>query len=187
MDVWKPGGNLLLIVAASLSLLAGRCSKDPESVRIAAIQETVNGLTKCDSASNGNGVPQLAIASVSNAPNETAVRVVIYATDSPVEFLIPVYKLSAGRWLIGEKDRAFLLDEKCREYRLRDRRSVNGKDFPPDGIVRLNPGQSFETIFSFHRVKEEVRIGMLVYAGKSLPFVISQPQPAQEKQESTQQ
>lgn len=186
MEVWKPSGSLLLILAASLSLLAGRCSKDSESVRIAAMQETLSGLTKCDSASNGDGIPQLAIVSVTNAPNETAVRVVIYATDSPVEFQLPAYRLSAGRWLIGEKDRAFLLDEKCREYRLRDRRSINGKEFPPDSIVRLNPGQSFETIFSFHRVKDEVRIGMLVYAGKSLPFVISQPQSSQENREPNQ-
>lgn len=169
-----------MIVAASLSLLAGRCSKDPDSVRETAMAETVGGLSKCASAGNGDGVPQLGVISVTNAPNETAVRVVVYATDSPVEFSLPVYRLSAGRWLIGEKDRAFLLDEKCREYKLRDRRPANGLEFPPDGIVRLKPGQSFEATFSFHRVKEDVRIGMLVYAGKSLPFVINQPQTSAE-------
>ncbi|MDX2040301.1 MAG: hypothetical protein SF097_03585 [Acidobacteriota bacterium] len=175
MEVWKSGGNLLLIVAASLSLLAGRCSKDPESVRVAALAETVNGLSKCTSSGTA-GIPQLAVVSVTNAPNETAVRVVIYATDSPIEFSLPVYRLSAGRWLIGEKDRAFLLDEKCREYKLRDRRTANGQAFPQNGIVRLSPGQSFEATFSFNRVKEETKIGMLVYAGKNLPFIITQPQ-----------
>lgn len=175
MELWKSGGSFLLVVAASLSLLAGRCSKDPDSVRVAALAETVNNLSKCSSAGNGDGVAQLSVVSVTSAPNETAVRVVIYATDSPIEFPLPVYRLSAGRWLIGEKERAFLLDEKCREYKLRDRRSSANQKFPPDGIVRLNPGQSFEATFSFHRVKEDVRIGMLVYAGKSLPFVI-QPQ-----------
>ena len=166
-------GTLALILAASALLSIG-CSKDPEAVRLAAMAETFDGLAKCAPASKGEVIPQLSVVSVTNAPNETAVRVVIYATDAPVEFPLPVYRLSAGRWLIGENDRAFLLDEQCGEHKLRDRRPGAGLKFPQDGVVRLSPGQSFEATFSFHRLKDSTRVGRLVYAGKSLPFVVSQ-------------
>lgn len=170
MKARKTIGSLLLVLAASLLPSTG-CSKNTEATRRAAIIETFDGLAKCASAGKGEGVPQLAVVSVTNAPNETAVRVIVYAAETPIEFPLPVYRLSAGRWLIGENDRAFLLDEVCGEHKLRDRRLAAGQVFPPDGIVRLNPGQSFETTFSFHRLKDTTRIGMLVYAGKSLPFV----------------
>ncbi|MEK7832217.1 MAG: hypothetical protein AAB401_14075, partial [Acidobacteriota bacterium] len=77
--------------------------------------------------------------------------------------------------LIGEKDRAYLVDEHCREFKLKDRRPPEGQKFPMDGIVRLNQGQAFEMTLSFYRLKDTTRFGMLVYGGKTLAFVVNQP------------
>ena len=162
-----------LALLALLPLIS--CSKDPDVIRTAAVTESVVKLAKCAQINAAESLENLALVSVTNAVNETGMKLVIYATNSAVEFPLPAYKLSAGRWLIGEKDRAYLIDEHCQEFKLKDRRPPEGKNFPQDGIVRLNPGGSFEMTLSFYRLKDTTRFGMLVYAGKTLPFVVFQP------------
>ena len=163
-----------LAVLAFLMISTG-CSKDPELVRSAAVTESLDVMSKCEKVSGAEHLPNLAIASVVNAQNETTLKLVAYAANSPVEFPVPFYRLSAGRWLIGDKDRVYLMDEHCRSFDLKDRRPPEGKKFPPGGILRLNPGESFEMTFSFYRLKETTRFGMLVYAGKTLTFVVNSP------------
>ncbi|MBS1789777.1 MAG: hypothetical protein JST85_18785 [Acidobacteria bacterium] len=163
----------LALLAVLLPLIS--CSKDPDAIRTAAITESVARLANCSQTNGTENLANLAFVSVANATNETSLKLVIYATNSAIEFPLPAYKLSAGRWLIGEKDRAYLIDEHCQEFKLKDRRPPQGKNFPQDGIVRLNPGESFEMTLSFYRLKDTTRFGMLVYAGKTLPFVVFQP------------
>lgn len=155
-------------------LISTGCSKNPEAIRTAAVTESFAEMSKCAQVSGAETLANLAVVSVINAPNETALKLVVYATNSPVEFHLPAYKLSAGRWLIGEKDRAYLMDEHCREFKLKDRYPPEGQRFPQDGIVRLNQGQAFEMTLSFYRLKDATRFGMLVYGGKTLAFVVNQ-------------
>lgn len=155
-------------------LVSAGCSKDTEAIRTAAMTETFAEMSKCPQVSGAENLSNLAIVSAINARNETALKLVVYATDSPIEFPLPAYKMSAGRWLIGEKDRAYLVDEHCREFKLKDRRPPEEQKFPMDGIVRLNPRQAFEMTLSFYRLKDTTRFGMLVYGGKTLAFVINQ-------------
>ncbi|MCI0338246.1 MAG: hypothetical protein L0226_11755 [Acidobacteria bacterium] len=112
----------------------------------------------------------LAVAEVVNNTNETAVRIVVYAIDEAVDFDFPVYSLSRGRWLINEKGRAYLLDEQCREYKLKDRRSMSGQAIPLDGRISLNPGQAFEALLSFPRLSDQTQMGVLVYGDQAFPF-----------------
>ncbi|MFN0107863.1 MAG: hypothetical protein ACKVZH_03345 [Blastocatellia bacterium] len=163
---------LMNLAAGMLVLVATGCSKDPDAIRAAAVQESVAELSKCAQVSGAEPIQNMAIVSATNAPNETALKLVIYATNSLVEFPLAAYKLSAGRWLIGEKDRAYLVDEHCREFKLKDRRPPEGQKFPMDGWVRLNPGESFELTFSFYPLKNTSRFGMLVYGGRVLPFTL---------------
>lgn len=156
-------------------LIATGCSKDPELVRRVAVAESLEAMSKCEKVSGAGHLPNLAIASVVNAQNETTLKLVAYAANSPVEFPVPFYRLSAGRWLIGDKDRVYLMDEHCRSFDLKDRRPPEGKKFPPEGILRLNPGESFEMTFSFYRLNDATRFGMLVYAGKTLTFIVNSP------------
>ncbi len=156
-------------------LISFGCSKDPGAIRTAAVLESFAEISKCAQVGGAESLNNLAVVSAVNSSNETALKLVIYATNTQVEFPLPAYKLSAGRWLIGEKDRAYLVDEHCREFKLKDRRPPEGQKFPMDGIVRLNQGQAFEMTLSFYRLKETTRFGMLVYGGKTLAFVVNQP------------
>lgn len=154
-------------------MISTGCSKDPEAARIAAMDQTFAELSKCAPTNESAADINLAVVSVVNEPNETQVRLVAYPVNSPAEFKLPVYRLSSGRWLIGEGGRAYLVDEKCREYKLRDRRASQGQAFPPDGVIRLNPGQAFEMTLSFNRLSERSKLGMLIYEGRKIPFIAS--------------
>ncbi len=166
---------LLNLTVFAFLLISTSCSKDPERVRSKAVSESFDAMSKCERVSGAERLANVAIALVVSAQNDTTLKVVAYAANTPVEFPVPFYKLSAGRWLIGEKDRVYLMDEHCRSFELKDRRPPEGKKFPQDGILRLNPGESFEMTFSFYRLKDATRFGMLVYAGKTLGFVVTQP------------
>lgn len=161
--------RLVLLVSLSLCLMScGR--RDPEVERRAAVAATLNKLRSCaPEAEPMAGKPLLAVAAVMRQSNETSVQLIAQALDEPGEFAWPVYSLSRGRWLIGEQGRAYLLDEQCREYKLKERELVGIKT-PTDGRVTLQPGQSVTVKLSFPRLPDEVQMGVLVYAGRSLPF-----------------
>jgi hypothetical protein len=166
-------------VCLTLLLPCASC-RDPEAEKRAAVDAFFARARSCKEASEPEGNLKLAIASVTNTANETRVRLVAYAFDEAVDFDLPVYRLSAGRWLINEKGRAYLLDEQCREFKLNNRKSSSGaRQIPLDGRIRLNPGQAFEATLVFYRLPDQTRVGTLVYAGRVLPFTLSaETQPA---------
>lgn len=168
---------LAYAIGACFLLVSTSCSKDPEEIRIAAIEETYGRLSKCVSENANEGDLKLAVASVSNGENETQVRLVGYAINSPAEFVLPVYRLSSGRWLIGEKDRVYLVNDQCREFKLKDRKAQFGQTFPQDGVVRLSPGQAFEITLRFPRLPDQTKFGMLIYGKRTLPFLLGQQIP----------
>jgi len=122
----------------------------------------------------------LAIESVVSDKTATRVRLVAYARDEAVDFYLPVYRMSAGRWLINEKGRVYLLDEQCREFRLNDAKPspgslsdfLGGEKIPPDGRIRLRPGQAFEATLIFPPWADRARVGALFYDGRVLPFAL---------------
>jgi hypothetical protein len=125
---------------------------------------------------------KLAIESVESAQNVTRVQMVAYARDEATDFYLPVYRMSAGRWLINEKGRAYLLDERCREFRLNDAKPspdspsdfLGGEKIPKDGRIRLKPGQALEATLVFPPLPDRTRVGALVYDGRVLPFAPNQ-------------
>jgi hypothetical protein len=126
---------------------------------------------------------KLAIAQVAHQSNGTHVRLVGYALDEAVDFYFPVYLMSAGRWVINEKGRAYLLNEHCREFNLKDRKSSFGeRKIPREGRIRLEPGQAFEVTLIFNRLPDQTRVGALVYGGRVLPFTLhTEAQPNESK------
>ena len=133
--------------------------------RQAAVAATFAKLQSCAPKDEGEHDVKLSVVSVVRHPEETSVRLAAYALDKPVEFNLPVYLLSRGRWLINEKGRVYLLDEQCREYKLKDRRSSVGTNSsaiqaPPDGRIKLEAGQVFEATLSFPRLPDEVQMGV---------------------------
>ncbi len=163
-------------------LLTG-CSRQPsEAEKRAAVDSYFAQARSCWPSDGRNsedaGGLRLTVESVRNAEDATRVRLVAYALDEAVDFHLPVYRLSAGRWLINEKGRAYLLDERCREFKLNDRKPsagsfAGGRQVPLDGIVRLNPGQAFEVTLVFPPMPDQTRVGALVYDGRVLPFTLN--------------
>jgi len=117
-----------------------------------------------------DGNIRLAITSLSRQKNETRVRIVAYAMNEAGVFDLPAYSLSRGRWLISEKGRAFLIDQDCRQYRLKGRSAPPEKKLPSDGRISLQPGEAFEADLSFPRLPERPYILMMVYGDLILPL-----------------
>ena len=149
----------------------GCAGRDPEAQRQAAVAATLAKLQSCAPEGEAEGDLKMAIASVARQANETSVRLVVYALVKPAEFDLPTYSLSRGRWLIHEEGRAYVLDEQCREYKLKERKS--SIEVPPNGQISLEAGRAFETILSFPPLPDDVRMGVLVYGRRVLPFLLS--------------
>jgi hypothetical protein len=115
---------------------------------------------------------RLAIVQFDAGKDETQVRVVAYAGAEPAEFALPVYYLSRGRWLIGEKNRSYLVDAQCRQYSLHDRHDAKWTDAPPDGVVKLKPGAAFETVLDYPPLPPNTTRGALIYGAYVIPFSI---------------
>jgi hypothetical protein len=159
-----------------ISLLTASCARrDPESERQQAISETLAKLRSCAPENSNHATEsnlRLAISSIALNTNETSLRLVAFAPTEAVVFDLPVYSLSRGRWLINEKGRAYLLDERCKEYKLKDKRISAGQEVSQDGKIKLNPGQAFEVTLSFPRLSDRTRIGVLIYGDQVLPFTL---------------
>lgn len=110
------------------------------------------------------------IKSATLDPDGVRVVVLISATEQPVEFDLPVYRLSSGRWLINGKGRAYVMDESCRQYKLSDRKRIEGYDPPLEGHLSLKPGQRFESALIFPWVLNQAKAGILVYDDQILAF-----------------
>ena len=116
---------------------------------------------------------KLVLAETTLKPDETLVRIVAYATGRAVDFDLPVYRMSSGRWLINEKRRVYLVDEACRQYKLKDRGFAAEQTLgPQDGRIRLSPGQAFEATLSFPRLPDQTRMGVLVYGERRMLFTL---------------
>ncbi|MEO6726649.1 MAG: hypothetical protein ABIP14_15280 [Blastocatellia bacterium] len=169
----RDGGKCRLVLIVSLCLLPVGCAgRDPDAQRRTAVAATLSKLQACAPGDEAEGDVRLAIASVTRQANETNVRLAAYALDMPDEVDLPTYSLSRGRWLIRETGRTYILDEQCREYKLKERKSVAGRESPPDGRISLAAGQVIEATLSFPALPEDVRMGVLVYGRRALPFLL---------------
>lgn len=166
--------NVVFAILVFLPFLLAACSRPaPEAERQRAIAEVFAKWKACVPDNEQEKDLTLAIVSVTREQNETSVRLAAYAVDRPTEFDLPVYLLSRGRWLINEKGRAYLLDEQCREYKLKDRKPSSGREPSSEGRVKLETGQVFEVTLSFPRLPDDVRMGVLVYGRHVLPFSLA--------------
>ena len=169
----------------SVFLLASCSHTVTEAEKKAAVDEFFAGARSCRppdaSAGEEAGAPRLAVESIVSNGKATLVRLVAYAPDEEVDFYLPIYRRSAGRWLINEKGRVYLLDEECRELRLNESNPSpksslifwGGGQIPEGGRIRLKPGQAFETTLDFPRFPDRTRVGALVYGGRVLPFALN--------------
>ena len=159
--------------------LAGCSRPVTEAEKRAAVDEFFTQARSCW-PNDGESSAPLAIESVVRDKNATRVRLIAYARDEAVDFYLPIYRMSAGRWSINEKGRVYLLDEQCREFKLSDSKPSQssslifwgGGRIPEGGRIRLKPGQAFELTLVFPSMPDRMRVGALVYDGRVLPFAL---------------
>jgi hypothetical protein len=169
----KIGGFLLvsLLVSAVVvglnSLWRIRHAKTPEMRQSSSPSQ----LSTCVPDLQPDGKIRLTVLEVRNEPDRTSIQVVAQALNEPADFYVPQYLMSRGRWLIHETGRAYLRDEKCNEYKLKDRTPKIGK-VPDSGRISLKPGATYELMLSFPRLLDEMKTGVLVYDNWVLPFEV---------------
>ncbi|HEX4947447.1 MAG TPA: hypothetical protein VFZ34_12315 [Blastocatellia bacterium] len=128
-------------------------------------------LSTCTPNTQPDGRVRLSLTEVRNEPERTSIKVVAQAVQEPADFYVPQYSMSRGRWLINEQSRAYLRDEACNEYKLKDRTPTKGK-VPDSGRIQLKPGEPYELTLSFPRLLDEVKTGVLVYGDWVMPFAL---------------
>jgi hypothetical protein len=169
-----------LALPLALSLCLAGCSRPvTEAEKRAAVDEFFTRARSCWPSDDESSAP-LAVESVVSDKSATSVRLAAYARDEAVDFYLPVYLLSAGRWSINEKGRVYLLDEQCREFNLNDSKPSpssslifwGGGRIPQGGRIRLKPGQVFELTLVFPSMLNRTKVGALVYGGRVLPFAL---------------
>jgi len=163
-------GDLVTFLTAAILLFHGCARPDPEAEHRAALSAVRARFNGCLPKAEPEGNLRLAIVSVEDLPDETRVRLVGYAVGETVDFNLPVYWMSRGRWLIDERGRAYVLDGRCREYKLKDRKATPGMTAPIDGHLQLKPGTAFETTLIFPSLPDDTREGVLIYDTRVLPF-----------------
>jgi hypothetical protein len=127
--------------------------------------------------------PTLAVLSAKETAENIRVRILAKAGAEAAVFPLPAYRLSAGRWLIGSAGRTYLIDELCREYRLKDRKSTTGAGIPLDGKIALRPEESYEADLLFPKLTHPLKLDpahpekhvrlVLVYEKRVLAFSLS--------------
>ena len=173
----SPRRPVALPLCLLILCLAGCSRPVTEAEKRAAVDEFFTKARSCW-PNDGESSAPLAVESVVSDKNATRVRLIAYARDEAVDYYLPVYRMSAGRWLINEKGRVYLLDEQCREFKLNDSKPSSsssltfwgGGQIPEGGRIRLKPGQAFEATLAFPPLPDRARVGALVYDGRVLPF-----------------
>jgi hypothetical protein len=131
----------------------------------------------CASPSSQPRLPvRLAVHSTERTKTGTTLHVVAYTTAEAGILQLPLYTMSRGRWSIGEKGRAFLLDQDCRSYPLLDVAFAGPRVGP--GQIRLAPGKSIDGTLRFPPFSGRPQMALLVYDTERIPFFVPPQSPS---------
>ena len=148
------------------------CRQNSVPVAVPTEAEKQAKLKSCTPDYQPDSKIQLSVLEIWNEGNQTKAKAVFTAPNEAVEFYLPQYSMSRGRWLMNERWRAYLRDERCREYKLEDRTPKNNSKIPDSGLIKLRANEKYEVTLSFAKLSEETSKGILVYGQWILPITI---------------
>ena len=151
-------------------LIFSACRQNPVSVSPTEGEKQAK-LKSCTPDYHPDSKIQLSVSEIWNEGNQTKVRVAFLAPPEAVEFYLPQYSMSRGRWLMNERWRAYIRDEYCKEYKLQDRTSQSSGKIPDNGLIKLKANEKYEVILSFAKLSGESKKGVLVYGQWVLPVI----------------
>jgi len=146
-------------------------SREAETIKARPLDKCLPQTT--NDQGNENQGPALAIGGVKRGSDGTEVRLVAYAVDKPAQLDLPLYIMSAGKWLINNSARTYLLDDECREYKLKDKKVSDGQKKVENGRVVLKPGEAFEMTLLFTPLFDDAGGGALIYGDQTVRFAVS--------------
>jgi len=159
----------------ALAILCGAsCGTDPrQSVPgpTDPVDQAVTRLREClpPSTTSDVSLPQLAVSSIVRLPNQTRVEVVAWAENGPAMLRLPLYVRSRGRWILGENDRVYIVDQDCRTYALNDVEFRLPRTSP--GVIPIRANQAVRGALLFPPLGPRARLGALVYGRRYLPTI----------------
>ena len=170
-------------LVAPTILFGASCSPERKGVTVAPadpVDQAVSHLLEClppSSTDDGTAavkLPRLAISKVSRLPNQTRVEIVAWAQDEPALLTLPLYLRSGGRWILGENERVYLVDQDCRTYALNDVEFRLPRTSP--GVIPIRANQAIHGVLLFPPLGPRAHIGALIYGPRSLPTLLFPPQ-----------
>ena len=153
-------------------LIFSACRQNSVPVAAPTELEKQAKLKSCTPDYQPDSKVQLSVLEIWNEGNQTKAKAVFTAPNEAAEFYLPQYLMSRGRWLMNERWRAYLRDERCREYKLEDRTPKNPGKIPDSGLIKLKANEKYEVTLSFAKLSEETSKGILVYGQWVLPISI---------------
>ena len=174
----KPSGTIIhLLLPSTLILLISCAGRDAGQPAPETIENSISRLRGCVNlsaepyAEDDQGVARLAVRSIEHLTDGTLLHLVAYAGNEPVNFALPLYSLSRGRWLLENFDRVYLVDQNCREYRLNDVDFPNRRAKP--GLILIQADHAVEGTIRFPTLNAAARFGVLIYGKQRIPVFFS--------------
>lgn len=145
---------------------------DPVDLAVRQLLECLPPSSTSAGIGDGN-LPRLAISKISRLSNQTRVEIVAWAQDEPALLSLPLYLRSGGRWILGENERVYLVDQDCRTYALNDVEFSLPRTSP--GVIPIRANQAIHGVLLFPPLGPRAQMGALVYGPRSLPTILFPP------------
>ncbi len=183
--------NVLPLVMLLLATVSTGCQRTepPALTPASALETALETLERCqpapltsqDPGHKDSMEPHLAIEAVAHetsdangrAAERTRVQLVAWSETKATTLTLPLYALSRGRWLLGDGERVYLVDQECRQYPLLDVEFSARRASP--GAIRLAPQQAVSGSLIFPPPGPRARLGTLVYGDRTLPIRFAAP------------
>lgn len=115
----------------------------------------------------------ISIVRIERLANRTRIELVAWAGPEPFDLQLPLYLTSRGRWLRGNDERVFIVDQECRQYSLYDVEFLQPR--LTAGIIRIPAREAITGAFIFPPLGLRARFGALVIGDRFLPALFPAP------------
>jgi hypothetical protein len=169
-------GPVRLAALVALACLFGSCTTDQRQSTATPVNSVDNALTRLleclppDVTSTSDPL-RITISSINHLPKQTRIELVAWAENGSTTLNLPLYVRSRGRWILGENERVYLVDQECRTYGLNDVEFRQPRLSP--GIIGIPAHQAIRGALLFPPLGPRSRLGALVFGHRTLPVILA--------------
>lgn len=137
------------------------------------LEQSISRLRGCLPTAESTSWERISISSIERLPNRTHIKLVVWAGEQSFDLQLPLYHSSRGRWLLGDQDRVYVVDQECRQYGLQDVEFLQPRQSP--GLIRIPAHQVITGTLVFPPLSTRARFGALIYGKQSLRILFPDP------------